>query len=1714
MTEARGRPSAARGVPGPLAAALLAGLCAACVVLLASAAAASAAVRYTVTPRLPSTLTVGQSGVAAALEIDNTSTGAEAWLPSRLTMLTLVPACGSMTLTSPDCPSQASDPGVLRLSTTGRGEPGTACAGVPVAIGDTDPSQDRYRIIAIGGLLLGATGTPAASCTIDFTVNVLKSPTHDADPSAPGLQTDQAGFASGLALDLAGGSAIGTGEITIDRGSAPIATQVTPASTSLGSSFTDTATLAPPTGAAVPTGAVTFDVYGPGDPTCRAAPEFSSVESLDAAGTRAVSEPFTPPAAGTYRVVATYGGDADYTASSSLCTDPTEAVSVDRAALPIATQVAPAAIALGSAFRDTASLGTPPQGGPTPTGSVRFDVYGPNDPTCTAPPALTSTGALDPDGTTAASSPLTPTGAGAYRVVATYGGDPNYEPVSSSCTDPAEAVAVSRASLPITTHVAPRTITLGASFDDTATLGSAPTGATLPTGSVSFAVYGPGDPTCSAAPVLKSTQALDATGTTAVSGNFTPTGTGTYRVVATYTGDSDYDGAASSCADPAEAVDVGRAPLPIATAVAPPSITLGGSFADTATLGPRPAGSAKPSGTVTFDVYRPGDATCAGPALLSSTDPVDAAGTGAMSADFQPTTTGTHRVVATYSGDADYTAATSSCSDPAEAVAVGRAPLPIRTAVTPSSIALGASFTDAATLGPAPAGEADPTGPVTFDVYGPTDATCSAGPVFTSTDPISAAGTTAGSDSFTPTSPGTYRVIATYPGDADYDGSSSSCADPAEAVSVSRAPLPLTTADAPGTITLGGTFADTATIGPPPAGGPAPTGTVMFAVYPPTDSTCTGRPVFSSANPVDAAGTSATSDDFKPTVPGSYRTTATFSGDADYLAASSSCDDPAETVAVTRAPLPIATAVTPSTLVLGGTFEDTATLGPPPTGQPAPTGRVGFDVYGPTDTNCSSAPVLTASNPLTAGGPTVASGRLTPAVPGTYRVIATYGGDADYLGSTSLCSDLTETVTVAKATLPITTSASPATLALGGSFKDTATVGPAPAGAPAPTGAVTFDVYGPSDQKCSAAPVFSSTGALASAGPSAVSSPFTPTADGAYNVVASYAGDSTYGPSSSACGGPAQAVELTASGAGAGSTPSTSITSATTPTPTPSRTSSVPAAQPTATTKPPTTTTPQPTATTKPPTATTPQPATSTTPRSAATPPTASTPPGPQKTTAPTPPGGLGPVQAQQPGTTRRTGPELARYDARSEPKKVVGLEVAAFTILALAGGGGLALAGGAARQDGRADAASRESGRGAGGSSGAGAGANFDVDYEGVEIAELAAAGGLAVGDRSRTWRWPGTDALDAAAVTLPARLVRRSPLLARVVADGAYLRSILGSASLAGQLIGVLLGVIAVDQSGGRALPPSTTLTIVIAGLGVIDAAAGLAAVVTFLVGVVISGGLDSNDAVRTMMGLAALWFVVPIVAGAARPLRRDPPRNGKERYDRAADFAIASLIGAWAVQKIVIALPGLSGYRLPIGSQANEVALWILAVVIVRMLGEELATHFYPKRLVAVQPRGLGEPAALQRLAAALLRTGIFVFIAAVVVGSTWQLWVAGLLFLVPQAMDVYEERFPKSPTLGRALPEGLLEVVFMLFLLTGLGALLLTSQSAALIADSFVLLSIPAAALAILHHFGGEEESAEAEGEAADKGESQAGWAARIGGAAILGFGVLQVLGLLF
>ena len=134
-----------------------------------------------------------------------------------------------------------------------------------------------------------------------------------------------------------------------------------------------------------------------------------------------------------------------------------------------------------------------------------------------------------------------------------------------------------------------------------------------------------------------------------------------------------------------------------------------------------------------------------------------------------------------------------------------------------------------------------------------------------------------------------------------------------------------------------------------------------------------------------------------------------------------------------------------------------------------------------------------------------------PLAAGSYSFRATYSGDSNYLTSTGPC----EPFSVAKASPSITTRVSPASVTIGGSATDTATL----SGLVMPdgSGTVTFKVY--SDASCTNL-VFTSgaTPASVTANGNYVSSAFTPTAAGTYYWVASFSGDSNNNAFVSPCG--------------------------------------------------------------------------------------------------------------------------------------------------------------------------------------------------------------------------------------------------------------------------------------------------------------------------------------------------------------------------------------------------------------------------------------------------------------------------------------------------------------------------------------------------------------------------------------------------------------------
>jgi hypothetical protein len=112
---------------------------------------------------------------------------------------------------------------------------------------------------------------------------------------------------------------------------------------------------------------------------------------------------------------------------------------------------------------------------------------------------------------------------------------------------------------------------------------------------------------------------------------------------------------------------------------------------------------------------------------------------------------------------------------------------PVLTFTTQASAGVnsGGSVSDTAML----SGGNAPTGTITFSLYGPDDSSCNGTPVVSSTVPVTGA-TSYSSGSFTVTTPGTYRWVARYSGDANNSAVTTACDDASETVVVNPAPTP------------------------------------------------------------------------------------------------------------------------------------------------------------------------------------------------------------------------------------------------------------------------------------------------------------------------------------------------------------------------------------------------------------------------------------------------------------------------------------------------------------------------------------------------------------------------------------------------------------------------------------------------------------------------------------------------------------------------------------------------------------------------------------------------------------------------------------------------------------------------------------------------------------------------------------------------------------
>jgi hypothetical protein len=709
-----------------------------------------------------------------------------------------------------------------------------------------------------------------------------------------------------------------------------------------------------------------------------------------------------------------------------------------------------------------------------PSGSITFTA------TNNATGSVSTLGTVALNGSTAASaqtasinlSTLTP---GSYTISASYAGDANFASATAT-SNPVVVVTKAATTLSLTTPP-PATFTFETPESITATVAvSAPsTGQpTIPTGFVTFTATN------------TSTGTQTALATVGLNGGYAATvslsslAPGSYTITATYGGDTNYAGStttSSTTVVTSATTTLTFTTPPPATAIfeQPVIVTVAVAVLTTSSGTPIP-----PGGFVTFTATP----TTGAPISLGAV----AVSGGQASVSLSSLPPGSYTITATYSGDANYAAAT--VSDP-ETVTQATTTLafttpPPATAIfeQPDTVTVAVSVSPPSSNNPV-----HPSGSVAFT------ATNTSTGLVTSVATVALNGNTASAD-LSSLAPGSYTITATYSGDGNFVGSSTTAP-----LTVTQAVTVLTfTQPPPATAVFEQPVSVTASfvVQPPSTGSPvAPTGFIAFTA---TNTAVTPN-VVTNLGDVGLNGGQAATISLSSLAPGTYIISATYSGDGNFAAPAAAITAPE---VVTQAQTSTAfTTAPPGTA--GFEQPETATVAvsvlPPSSNTPVhPTGTVAF-----TATNTGTGLVTSlGSVPLNGNQ---ASVNLSNLPPGTYTIAATYNGDTNFAGSAA--TTVTEIVTAAPVTTTITAPTTAESVFAGLPVTVSATVavtGPSTGAPTAPTGFVSFTAT----NTVTGAQTALGTGALN--GNQASVSP-TSLAVGTYTFTATYQGDGNFAAS-------------------------------------------------------------------------------------------------------------------------------------------------------------------------------------------------------------------------------------------------------------------------------------------------------------------------------------------------------------------------------------------------------------------------------------------------------------------------------------------------------------------------------------------------------------------------------------------------------------------------
>jgi len=343
---------------------------------------------------------------------------------------------------------------------------------------------------------------------------------------------------------------------------------------------------------------------------------------------------------------------------------------------------------------------------------------------------------------------------------------------------------------------------------------------------------------------------------------------------------------------------------------------------------------------------------------------------------------------------------------------------------------------------------------------------------------------------------------------------------------------------------------------------------------------------------------------------------------------------------------------------------------------------------------------------------------------------------------------------------------------------------------------------------------------------------------------------------------------------------------------------------------------------------------------------------------------------------------------------------------------------------------------------------------------------------DELRLARFPLVATIDASRHSWIQAMAPRSRAWMRIIADASWLQAIVGPLALIAPILGLSLGftIYVLSDFSESVIPVFSPALLALFALGVFDAMAGAIGGLTLLVSIIATGNLQTTADLRGLMGLTVIFFLPVLIAGATRPLRRQPKFNDK--WERATDYLVTPVLSFWAIKSLITAIDGFVQQQTELSKSATTLALISSALLLARLLCEDFAQKIAPARIEYLSAPNVRRMDSYYQIVSVGVKTLIFLFFMYGFLQYSWQGFVAIAFLVAPQIIKIYADKLPNFPLLFQIIPGGVPGVVFTALLGFAVSNWV---NSLPLIAEDksrtiFVLVGIPGFVLSLLKLFG--------------------------------------------